>query len=107
MVVCGMLTLLLAAAIGRVLLMDSLQRARAERRRRKPRPCASRRSSRKSRPRRPTTQNQAAILRLMNELQEVADGDLTVQATVSEDITARLPIPSTTRWKSCVAWWAG
>ena len=28
-----------------------------------------------------------AILRLMNELQEVADGDLTVQATVSEDIT--------------------
>ncbi len=35
-------------------------------------------------------QNQAAILRLMNELQEVADGDLMVQATVSEDITGAI-----------------
>ncbi len=35
-------------------------------------------------------QNQTAILRLMNELQEVADGDLTVQATVSEDITGAI-----------------
>jgi twitching motility protein PilJ len=35
-------------------------------------------------------QNQAAILRLMNELQEVADGDLTIQATVSEDITGAI-----------------
>ncbi len=35
-------------------------------------------------------QNQAAILRLMNELQDVADGDLTVQATVSEDITGAI-----------------
>ncbi len=34
--------------------------------------------------------NQVAILRLMNELQEVADGDLTVQATVSEDITGAI-----------------
>ena len=34
--------------------------------------------------------NQSAILRLMNELQEVADGDLTVQATVSEDITGAI-----------------
>ncbi len=34
--------------------------------------------------------NQAAILRLMNELQEVADGDLTVHATVSEDITGAI-----------------
>ena len=34
--------------------------------------------------------NQAAILRLMNELQEVADGDLTTQATVSEDITGAI-----------------
>ena len=31
--------------------------------------------------------NQAAILRLMNELQAVAEGDLTQQATVTEDIT--------------------
>lgn len=35
-------------------------------------------------------QNQAAILRLMNELQDVADGDLTVQASVSEDITGAI-----------------
>lgn len=35
-------------------------------------------------------QNQAAILRLMNELQEVADGNLTVQATVSEDMTGAI-----------------
>jgi len=34
--------------------------------------------------------NQAAILRLMNELQEVADGNLTAQATVSEDITGAI-----------------
>ncbi len=32
-------------------------------------------------------QNQAAILRLMNEMQTFAEGDLTVKATVSEDIT--------------------
>ncbi|MGE5338116.1 MAG: methyl-accepting chemotaxis protein [Gemmatimonadota bacterium] len=35
-------------------------------------------------------QNQAAILRLMNELQEVADGNLTIEATVSEDITGAI-----------------
>lgn len=34
--------------------------------------------------------NQAAILRLMNELQAVAGGDLTQQATVSEDITGAI-----------------
>jgi twitching motility protein PilJ len=32
-------------------------------------------------------QNQRAILRLMNELSDLADGDLTVRATVSDDIT--------------------
>ncbi len=34
--------------------------------------------------------NQAAILRLMNELQNVAEGDLTQEATVSEDITGAI-----------------
>ncbi len=34
--------------------------------------------------------NQAAILRLMNELQNVADGDLTQEATVTEDITGAI-----------------
>lgn len=35
-------------------------------------------------------ENQDAILRLMNELENVADGDLTHQATVSEDITGAI-----------------
>ena len=34
--------------------------------------------------------NQAAILRLMNEMQNVADGDLTQAATVTEDITGAI-----------------
>jgi twitching motility protein PilJ len=34
--------------------------------------------------------NQAAILRLMNELQAVAEGDLTREATVTEDITGAI-----------------
>lgn len=33
---------------------------------------------------------QAAILRLMNELGDLADGDLTIRATVSEDITGAI-----------------
>ncbi|MDO5654057.1 MAG: methyl-accepting chemotaxis protein, partial [Brachymonas sp.] len=35
-------------------------------------------------------QNQVAIMRLMDELQSVADGDLTQEATVTEDITGSL-----------------
>jgi twitching motility protein PilJ len=35
-------------------------------------------------------QNQDAILRLMNEVGDLADGDLTVTATVSEDITGAI-----------------
>jgi twitching motility protein PilJ len=34
--------------------------------------------------------NQQAILRLLDELQSLADGDLTVQATVTEDITGAI-----------------
>jgi twitching motility protein PilJ len=34
--------------------------------------------------------NEAAILRLMNELQSVAEGDLTQEATVTEDITGAI-----------------
>jgi len=36
------------------------------------------------------SQNQNAILRLMNEMGDLADGDLTVRATVSEDITGAI-----------------
>ncbi len=35
-------------------------------------------------------QNQSAILRLMNELSDLAEGDLTIRATVSEDITGAI-----------------
>ena len=35
-------------------------------------------------------QNQQAILRLMNELSDLADGDLSAKATVSEDITGAI-----------------
>jgi len=34
--------------------------------------------------------NQEAILRLLDELSSLADGDLTVQATVTEDITGAI-----------------
>jgi twitching motility protein PilJ len=73
-----------AIAVVRVLLADSRRRAaeaesgRAEALRLED--MAKRRND----------QNQAAILRLMNELQEVADGNLTVAATVTEDITGAI-----------------
>ena len=36
------------------------------------------------------SQNQNAILRLMNEMGDLADGDLTVRATVTEDVTGAI-----------------
>jgi twitching motility protein PilJ len=39
---------------------------------------------------RETDRNQQAILRLLDELSSLADGDLTVQATVTEDITGAI-----------------
>ena len=36
------------------------------------------------------SQNQKAILRLMNEIGDLADGDLTVRATVTEDVTGAI-----------------
>ncbi|MFS2004865.1 methyl-accepting chemotaxis protein [Duganella sp. CT11-25] len=91
MVAGGMLTLVSAAAIGRVLLMDSYNRTRGADRRRQEAESMRQLSQRKEEEAKAMNdQNQAAILRLMNELQEVADGDLTVQATVSEDITGAI-----------------
>jgi twitching motility protein PilJ len=91
MVAGGMLTLVSAAAIGRVLLMDSYNRTRGADRRRHEAESMRQLSQRKEEEAKAMNdQNQAAILRLMNELQEVADGDLTVQATVSEDITGAI-----------------
>ncbi len=37
-----------------------------------------------------TKRNQDAIMRLLNEMGDLADGDLTVQATVSEDVTGAI-----------------
>jgi twitching motility protein PilJ len=91
MVAGGLLTLSMAAAIGRVLLMDSHNRTRGADRRRREAEAMRQQSQRKEEEAKAMNdQNQAAILRLMNELQEVADGDLTVQATVSEDITGAI-----------------
>jgi twitching motility protein PilJ len=91
MVAGGMLTLISGAAIGRVLLTDSYNRTRGADRRRQEADSMRQLSQRKEEEAKAMNdQNQAAILRLMNELQEVADGDLTVQATVSEDITGAI-----------------
>jgi twitching motility protein PilJ len=91
MVAGGMMTLISAAAIGRVLLVDSHNRTRGADRRRQEAEAMRQQSQRKEEEAKAMNdQNQAAILRLMNELQEVADGDLTVQATVSEDITGAI-----------------
>jgi twitching motility protein PilJ len=91
MVAGGMLTLLAGAAIGRVLLQDSHNRTRgAERRRKEAEAQRLQAQNQQEAAKAENDRAQAAILRLMNELQEVADGDLTVQATVSEDITGAI-----------------
>ncbi|MET0266731.1 MAG: methyl-accepting chemotaxis protein [Duganella sp.] len=91
MVAGGLLTLLIAVAIGRVLLVDSNQRTLGAERRRRHAEAMRREAQRQEEAAKATNdQNQAAILRLMNELQKVADGDLTVHATVSEDVTGAI-----------------
>lgn len=84
MVLCGLITLLGAAILSSLYLKESREVAQeAEQRRLEA-------EDRQLEVRRQNDANQAAILRLMNELQEVADGDLTQQATVSEDITGAI-----------------
>ena len=80
----ALLMLLSSAGIAKLFLDDSRRRALEAERERE---TAERQEQEMKRM---NDQNQAAILRLMNELQEVADGDLTVQATVSEDITGAI-----------------
>jgi twitching motility protein PilJ len=73
-----------AIAIARVQLQDSRQRqVLAERQQIEAR-------SQEHDAKRVNDANQAAILRLMNELQTVAEGDLTQEATVTEDITGAI-----------------
>ena len=91
MLVFALSALLSAAAIARVLLQDSRSRALESESRREAADAERLEAQRQEEQAKAANdQNQAAILRLMNELQEVADGDLTVQATVSEDITGAI-----------------
>ncbi|HZW20112.1 methyl-accepting chemotaxis protein [Noviherbaspirillum sp.] len=80
-----------AVGIALVLLQDSRNRTKeADQRRREADEQRLLALQKEEEAKRANDQNQAAILRLMNELQEVADGDLTIQATVSEDITGAI-----------------
>ncbi|CUI09720.1 methyl-accepting chemotaxis protein [Massilia antarctica] len=91
MALATMFTLAVGVSIARVMLQDSRTRARgADARRQEAESMRQLAQSKEEEAKATNDQNQAAILRLMNELQEVADGDLTVHATVSEDITGAI-----------------
>nr|WP_083598615.1 methyl-accepting chemotaxis protein [Massilia sp. CF038] len=91
MALSALFTALVGASIAKVMLQDSRTRARAAEGRRQEADAMRQLAQTKEEEAKATNdQNQAAILRLMNELQEVADGDLTVHATVSEDITGAI-----------------
>ena len=91
MAAAAVFTALVGVAIGKIMLQDSRTRARAAEGRRQEADTMRQLAQTKEEEAKATNdQNQAAILRLMNELQEVADGDLTVHATVSEDITGAI-----------------
>ena len=91
MLLAFLLSLVPAAGIAAVLLQDSRNRAKEANARRVEADIQMMQAQKQeNEAKQANDQNQAAILRLMNELQEVADGDLTVQATVSEDITGAI-----------------
>ena len=80
----ALVALLCAAGLVRLQVVDSQQRqAVAEGQRQDAK-------SQEQDAKRVNDANQAAILRLMNELQTVAEGDLTQEATVTEDITGAI-----------------
>jgi twitching motility protein PilJ len=84
LVVAAAFALLCAAGLARLQVQDSQQRqAVAETQRQEAK-------SQEQDAKRVNDANQAAILRLMNELQTVAEGDLTQEATVTEDITGAI-----------------
>jgi twitching motility protein PilJ len=91
LVAASIFTLTTAGSISRVMLQDSRNRTRgAEARRQEAEAMRLLAQAKEEEAKATNDQNQAAILRLMNELQDVADGDLTVHATVSEDITGAI-----------------
>lgn len=49
--------------------------------------------------------SQMAILRLLDELGDLAEGDLTVNATVSEDFTGAIADSVNLRLTNCVSWY--
>lgn len=84
LVAAAFVALLCAAGLARLQVKDSQQRqAVAEGQRQDAK-------SQEQDAKRVNDANQAAILRLMNELQTVAEGDLTQEATVTEDITGAI-----------------
>ncbi len=84
LVCAAALSLLALLGLGRLYVQESRERALQSERER-------RRAERQEQElRRSNEANQAAILRLMNELQNVAEGDLSQQATVTEDITGAI-----------------
>ena len=84
MIIPGLLALLAASGLGYVLLHESRQRQSLAEEQRHLAELQQQESKRVN------DANQAAILRLMNELQAVAEGDLTQEATVTEDITGAI-----------------
>ncbi|MBU6440777.1 MAG: methyl-accepting chemotaxis protein [Betaproteobacteria bacterium] len=84
LVAAALLAVLALLGLGRLYVQASRERAvQSERERR-------RAERQEQEARRSNEANQAAILRLMNELQNVAEGDLTQEATVTEDITGAI-----------------
>ncbi|GAB7548783.1 methyl-accepting chemotaxis protein [Cupriavidus sp. D39] len=83
-IVSALLTLLFLAGLAALYLRDS--RARTLEAEAREREAEARRLDEK----RNNDATQKAILQLMNELQDIADGDLTKQATVTEDITGAI-----------------
>jgi twitching motility protein PilJ len=80
----GLFVVLCGIAISRVQLLDSRGRQATAEMQQKD----AKRQEQEAK--RVNDANQAAILRLMNELQSVAEGDLTQEATVTEDITGAI-----------------
>lgn len=91
LVVCAVLSVLLGLLVAAFQLQQSRQRAtEAEQAQAQAEQQGLKALADEEEARRINQQNQAAILRLMNELQEVAEGNLTIHATVSEDITGAI-----------------
>ena len=91
MLLAALVVVAAAVGLGRVLLLDSRSRQNSAEHMRHDAELQQVEAERaQMEARRVNDANQAAILRLMNELQNVAEGDLTQEATVTEDITGAI-----------------